>query len=613
MGDSFSKLKDLVFGSCLNAWRRGDRPAAIAWLGLYLLPATAAALWRIGVDAARSLGLISQLQLWALAAMLCLFLYVNILVFWVADDPSRATQVLVAGAARRRFRRTRVKAAKRLRWPFLLVTMAATAVGARATWLYLPRFPSDPERICIYVARFWDPGAPAGSSPQSDIAQATLIEAIESEARSDAALRQRVDVMPLAQLLSPVDSAEGERRARDDARRGHADLVVWGSVLGAESKQYRVRISLARDEVTLEATSGVHAVLIAKDPCPPELSQVPLLAARFALAYAQYNRGDYIPAIPLLEAVMGAISRSSAQSQYDSARLAFYLGTAHLHLGLRDPAHEMPTAVAYYRQVLLLHAEQASPLLWAGTMHDLGTAYTGLPGGDRSAALREAIKCFEAALQVRTERMFPSDWAMTMNNIGVAYKELPRGDRSVNVNKAIRCFEAALHVYTERAFPSYWAMTTNNLGGAYTDLPSGDRSANLGTAIGCYGAALRVLTEQAFPAFWAGVTHNLGAAYAELPDGDRTANLQRAIKCYEAALRVYTERAFPRDWARTMNSLGNAYTDLPGGDRTANLGKAIECHAAALRVYTERAFPGDWAGTMSDLGNAYTDLGFVKK
>jgi len=611
MSDKPKNLKDYVFGAFVEACRRGDWPAAVGWLGLYLLVVVMCALAAAWIAGSSPVDLASQAPVVAAAGLMLAVFYANVLVWWVARNPRRTTALVGEHASVPRFRPRAVSVARVLRVPVALGALGISVFGMRAAVLYVPPFGADAKGIKIYVARFWGSEQEDGSNT----AQNDLIAAIRLYAGEDETLYGQVQVEPLRRLISTLDPSEGEEQARGYAQRGRADLVVWGSVLEAGGPQYQVIVTAARKETQLQTAGSARPVPITKDACLPQLSQAAALAARFALAYAHYGRDDYASAIPLFEGVVSLISDSSPSSKVDRAQLYFYLGTAHLYLGERDRIPHLSEAINCYDRALQVYTEQDRPLQRAATQHNLGNAYAELPRGDRMQNLERAISCYQAALDGCQEKRFPCEWAMIHSNMGTAWAELPKGNRGKNLEQAISHYRKALTVYERRSFPyvkrrfpRQWAATQDLMGTAYAELPKGNRGKNLEQAISHYRKALTVYKRRSFPRQWAITKHNLGNAYADLPTGNRGRNLKQAMDCYERSLSVLTEKDLPAEWAATEDVFGQACAVLPMGDRAQNLEQAISHFKNASRGFARIGEEQEKTRVDVDLAKARVEL-----
>ena len=331
-----------------------------------------------------------------LATFACMLPAIPLLfVWWVASDPQRVSTLVPTV---KRFRPRSVLRARTWRWRVLVFTVGAICLVWCKTWSRLPQF-SDPDAIHIYVALLWDSRGERGVSPESAAGQLAIIEAIDKAAVEDKHLGGKMEVRSLDRLICPQAPRVAECEARRLGLKGGADLVVWGSVLWAENKEYMVRVTSVR--TTLDVAASARGVLLDKDPCPPELASTPLVLAGFIRAYGYYNRGDYDLAVELFEHLT-------------------QLATAEIQIPTSDA-----TLISFY----------------------LGNCYSSLPDDARHINLEKAICRYEWALAGCEGPPFGIGWAATQNNLGVAYAQLGSGDPKENLRTAIACFNAAAEEY----------------------------------------------------------------------------------------------------------------------------------------------------------------------
>ena len=450
-------FKEHAFFRLLQVWRRGDWYATAGWLGVCLfLACIAATLLALPYAFFGELDLSWMIRrdsfLWVVLAIF-IFAYCSLGIWWIASNPTRRTRLLVGVERARRFKPSLVRLARGIRWLMPVLTTVISLIVLQQTWMWLPRFSRRLDTVNIYVAEFWDPAMKNGKGSRSKAGRTAIIEAINKDKLADAQLRDRVMVAPLDKLISPEDLSTGTDSARVLGRRGRADLVVWGSVLSAERQKYVIRVTPVAKEIALECGIIPHHVLIAKDPCPAELSHAPLVLARFVLAYACYQSEDWAHAISLFTGMLKQDGSGFELSLCDRALLSEYLGTSYLQLWAGDREENVHAAIACYQQTLRVWTKKVFPYQWAKVQHNLGLAYAALPDGDRSNNLRKAIAHLQAALQVLSAEVSLGYWALLQHNLGAMFAGLPTGDRGENSRKAIVHYKAALRVWSRKASP----------------------------------------------------------------------------------------------------------------------------------------------------------------
>ena len=499
---------------------------------------------------------------------------------WVATDPKRQGRPplqqqrlsLFSGPAMRLARRTRY---------LLPLPLVVAGWLVWVNWVALPPCPPHPGTICIRVARFWDPEKQSCDSPESLNAQHALVRAIEVEARTRESLAGRVMVMPVEASVWADDTATGNDRASKLAKRLNADLVVWGSLTqGRGADVYWVSVARGQPAPLLSIEETPQKVMIATDPCPPELGQRPLLLASFVLGYGAIVTADYPSAIRLFETLLSQLGDVGTPRR-DEATVSFYLGTSHLALaGTQDrPAHIQPAMRYLERAVTLADGEEMSAGK-AAALYNWGLALVGSAqrkeGAEAEHLLGEACAKYEAAVKIKpADHGALSNWGLALQN-RAKLKEGAEADRLFG--EACDKYEAAVNIKPDFHIGFYnWG---NALWG-WAQIERGAEADRLfGQACEKYQAAVKIKPD------YHEALYNWGVAlteWAKLKEGAEAEGLfRRACKKYEAAVKIKP------DYHEALSNWGVALTEWAklkeGAEAERLFGEACAKYEAAVTI-----------------------------
>jgi len=579
MGDWARELLGTSLSRLRAAWRGNDRPAIALYAALLLAVAYAA----VGAYFLRASG--DPLGIYLDEHREQVFVGVVLLVILGLAALSRLAspprQPAPAGLAPARPPETRwpAHAAGVGRW-FYAVAALLGLVWFWQTWVTLPRFEEHPDRLCIYVARFWDPEKQSCNTEGGRRAQHLLVRAIEDESRKHESLAGRVIVRPLGAGVWAKDPAVGSDQASRLARRLNADLLVWGSLTkGHGADVYWVSVARAEPGPSLSVGETAQKVVISTDPCPPELSQRPLLLASFVLGYGAYAAEDHPSAIPVFEALLSQLGDVGAP-RGDTARVAFYLGTSHLTLSLRDQPDHLGPAMQYLEQAVSLADGEEMSVVSAAALNNWGTTLLGWArrkqGAEAERLLAEACEKYEAAVKIKPELH------EALNNWGnalLAWANLKQGAEAERLlAEACEKYEAAVKIKPEL----HEALTNwGNALLAWANLKKGAEAERLfAEACEKYEAAVKIKPE------FHEALYNWGNALLMWAVRKQGAEAERlfaeACEKYEAAVKIKLE--FHEALGGWGSALGERAELKEGAEAERLFGEACEKYEAALEI-----------------------------
>ncbi|WP_375761499.1 tetratricopeptide repeat protein [Corallococcus exercitus] len=434
-----------------------------------------------------------------------------------------------------------------------------------------------------------------------------------------------LEVTPVGFTIAEGSEAAGHEAARRYLRRMHADVLIWGSVMGSGPEavpQLYLTWADSPREMKREAAVPKSYERERAQRLPElfwnDLSTVLRLAVLTQASSEFSDEGRYLAdKLPGFTDKVRYLLRTRGASwdARDRASTEGVLAEALYVLGLQNGQDEpLRESIALYEECLKTWTRRDSPVQWALTQNNLGKTLTVL--GERESGterLEEAVVAFRAALKERTRERVPLEWAGTQNNLGIVLTRLGKRESGTErLEEAVVAFRAALEEKTRERVPRDWAATQNNLGNALTSL--GERepgTERLEEAVVAYRAALEETTRERVPLGWAAMQNNLGIALMSLGEREPgTERLEEAVVAFRAALEEGTRGRVPLEWALTQNNLGTALTKL--GERepgTERLEEAVVAYRAALEERTRERVPLDWAATQNNLGVALMSLG----
>ncbi|AFE06990.1 hypothetical protein COCOR_06546 [Corallococcus coralloides DSM 2259] len=241
-----------------------------------------------------------------------------------------------------------------------------------------------------------------------------------------------LEVRPVGFHIAEGSEAAGHETARKYLRRMHADVLIWGSVMGsgpaavpqlyltwADSPREMKRDAAAPRSYERERAQRLPALFW------DDLSTVLRLAV-FTQASSEFSdKGRYLAdKLPgFTDKVRYLLrTRGASWNAQDRASTAGVLAPALQVLGSQNGQDEpLLESIALYEECLKTWTRRDSPEQWAATQNNLGNALSTL--GERESGpehLEEAVVAYRAALKERTRERVPLDWAMTQTNLGIA-------------------------------------------------------------------------------------------------------------------------------------------------------------------------------------------------
>ena len=398
--------------------------------------------------------------------LVCLF-FINLFILWIASDPK---QRLVEPLKNRepKFNRKSIILSKRIKYPLLFISSVTIFI---AIWISIPRvycFSNNESSVRILVARFWTPGSQGHDNPEGEKAQHAILAALEDASAKDKELNTHLVCAPLDRVFSTKDIAKSKKAIRWLAKKSRADFVVWGEVLSAENKIYRLRCTLKEGpRKVLFVEKQVQSVVIDRNPCPPELSESPMLLARCSLGLYYSESGKTNQAIALLKHVLQELSKKSPQSEFDVAQVLLMIADSYLYSFYEGNHQDIYQAIDNYQRALEYLTEGNCPLGWATTNQNMGVAYVQLYYllGEDIEYINKAIECFNNALRVFTKENYLENYAMNLSNLGVTYARLPTAsvDAKLSREKQITSKKYSRSTQTRLAWILLGLMTQSPL------------------------------------------------------------------------------------------------------------------------------------------------------
>ncbi|MBI5162602.1 MAG: tetratricopeptide repeat protein, partial [Magnetospirillum sp.] len=304
----------------------------------------------------------------------------------------------------------------------------------------LKRSPADDHRLTVLVSRL--------ANDADGRQTAHVVASLEGEKGLEKLATCRSLTRTLDSQSESQARAEAETTGQAWLERFHADVLVWGEVLG--DKGLRLRFlspaggsdgrSYGLDGQTLDLPPSFSADLATQVEALVVLASAP--AVDDAGTYLVERLGPLADKLRRLHA-----APPSGATPDQRASLAVSLGNVLSAIGEQGgDAARLEAAVIAYRAALELRSRERVPLAWATTQNNLGAALSSLGTRESGTArLEAAVTAYRAALEVRTRERVPLDWATTQNNLGNALSLLgERESGTARLEAAVTAYRAAL-------------------------------------------------------------------------------------------------------------------------------------------------------------------------
>jgi tetratricopeptide (TPR) repeat protein len=469
------------------------------------------------------------------------------------------------------------------------------------------------------------PEAPAGAAA---IRIAALLTATDSEAQAACGRRMAAGIAGQVNWFWPTGISPRKLEpvyfVKGWARQHGLDAGLVGKAL-EQWRQEGAKPKLAWDQALAAFVAGDHeAALRYADSAVRVAEQQPQKSkARAEAAQALNLMGVVYNANIEPARALKAYERASqyASQQEDRHRWASVeYGTAHAHAyaalsSSREKAREhLESAAQHYRQVLMAHTREESPLVWATLQANIATTLlrqSRLPEGAAAQDLtKRAEQLYREALATYPYEQTPDQWTVVHARLGYALSTLGQADQ------ALAAFRTALQpcmletpTLECRLVQSEYASFLKSLGKRLEGAVGVER---LRESVAAYRVALQLCRQEKDLRAQSSTQSELGNALAEL--GTRVSVqeslqlLTEAAEQYREVLSLYRQVGTPEDSAAVRLRLAGALTWLVqkfmgGGESPRLLKEALEAVQESLVVYTFERHPSQWAEAQVQLGH----------